>query len=163
VLPSSGFGTATVDGNAVAAAARRAIQSRADYRYEQRRPMPNSLFGPPLPIVVDCSAFATLAYKAAQAPDPNGLGYNGGGDTATLWANGMLTTSPQPGDLVFYGSPPKPHHVAVYLGDGRIANMGRPGEPIEERVDAPGPPLGYRTYNAVETPAESAHHRDGRQ
>jgi hypothetical protein len=46
----------------------------------------------------------TLVYKAGGAPDPNGSGYNGSGNTGTLMANGKKTSDPQPGDLVFYRS-----------------------------------------------------------
>lgn len=163
--PSGGGDNGTVDGAAVVEAAQHALAQRDDYRYRQVRPMPASLFSKPFPKYVDCSAFVTLLYKAANAPDPNDLGYNGTGNTGTLWANGTLTKSPQPGDLVFYGFEPRlgadaPSHVAVYLGDGQIANMGGPGDPRAMRVtDIPLTLRGYRTYTAAETPQDRARHR----
>lgn len=116
------------------------------YHYLQSRPMPGGLFASS-PEHIDCSAFATLVYKAAGCPDPNGFGYNGAGDTGSLAAHGTPTDTPQPGDLIFYHDDwAKPGHVAVYLGDGQIANMGSEGEPVEEAILAPGVPLGNRTY-----------------
>ena len=60
---------------ALAAVARQ--KASAPYHYPpgdvlHARPMPSSLLGP-APIYIDCSAFATLCYKEAGAPDPNAL------------------------------------------------------------------------------------------
>jgi uncharacterized protein YgiM (DUF1202 family) len=40
-------------------------------------------------------------------------------------------TTPQPGDLVFWGSPA--WHVAIYAGDGYIYDSGRAGLPVQKR------------------------------
>ncbi len=40
-------------------------------------------------------------------------------------------TNPQPGDLVFWGSPA--WHVGIYAGDGYIYDSGRPGLPVQKR------------------------------
>ncbi len=38
----------------------------------------------------------------------------------------------QPGDLIFYGSSPATiHHVAVYIGDGKILHAPKPGRTVE--------------------------------
>lgn len=109
----------------IVAAAQKALANRGNYPYAEVRPIPTSLFGTP-PIVTDCSGFVTLCYKAAGAPDPNGPTYNydGYGNTASLIANGSPTSSPKPGDLLFYnftGRPwvgGTPSHVVLWVGDG---------------------------------------------
>lgn len=40
-------------------------------------------------------------------------------------------SDPQPGDLVFWGSPA--YHVAIYAGDGYIYDSGKPGLPVQKR------------------------------
>jgi hypothetical protein len=144
-------------------AARRALRLQQNnpgtYEYEEARPMPSSLFSGTLPIKIDCSAFATLCYKAAGLPDPNGLGYNGSGFTGTLEAHGKATSNPQPGDLVFWSGP---NHVAVYVGGEKVIEMGGPGDPVELTVAAESAFhssfVGYRTYGAStgETTAKSS-------
>jgi hypothetical protein len=149
--------------SAIVAAALKAVERRADFRYRQVRPMPASLFDGAVPKYVDCSSFFTLVYKTAGAPDPNGLSYNGSGNTATLLSNGHWTTTPQAGDAVMYGpydSPGKPHHVAVFVGEGfKIVNMGGEGDPREMSVsDVPLPLLGYVSF-LTSSPADDHHHR----
>lgn len=83
---------------------------------------------PAMPKAADCSSFVTWLYYAAGANDPNGKHYNGTGYTGTLWENGHRTTSPKPGDLVFFGSPTASDaHVAVYIGNGLVVSQGGPG------------------------------------
>jgi|tagenome__1003787_1003787.scaffolds.fasta_scaffold20273927_1 hypothetical protein len=78
--------------------------------------MPATLFpaNPSSLVWLDCSAFATLVYKAPGAPDPNRFGYNGYGKTSTLMADGHRTSDPHPGDLVLYRSP---QQVGVFIGN----------------------------------------------
>ena len=40
-------------------------------------------------------------------------------------------SSPQPGDLVFWGNPA--YHVGIYAGDGYIYDSGKPGLPVQKR------------------------------
>ncbi|WP_256842595.1 C40 family peptidase [Ornithinimicrobium cryptoxanthini] len=40
-------------------------------------------------------------------------------------------SSPQPGDLVFWGSPA--YHVGIYAGGGQIWDSGKPGIPVQKR------------------------------
>jgi cell wall-associated NlpC family hydrolase len=136
---------------AIVAAASKAIALQANasdrrYHYLQRRPMPIGLFAAN-PEYIDCSAFVTLCYKAAGVADPNGRGYDGSGNTATLVANAFggadLPSNIQLADLVFYGGTETfPDHVALYMGDGQIANMGSEGEPALIPMDDPGLPGG---------------------
>lgn len=131
----------------IVAAAKKALKYVSQYQYEQSRPFPDHLIplGPEI-LHIDCSAFATLVYKTAGVPDPNGpsYNYNGSGNTTTLMAHGTRTSSPQPGDLLFFRSP---EHVAVYIGDGKCVEMGgTPGprlEPVTYRSDK----IGYYTFD----------------
>jgi hypothetical protein len=141
----------------IVAAAEKALKlGPSVYFYRQSRPMPASLFpaanvsGPGI-VQLDCSAFATLVYRAAQAPDPNGLGYNGSGYTGTLIANGKRTSDPQPGDLVFYGpgqgAGGSPGHVGVYVGAGKVIEMGGNPGPLKLSVDYRKDRIGYYSYD----------------
>lgn len=121
------------------------------YRYEQKRPMANSTLFPasldqsgPTLVFLDCSEFVTLVYKAAGANDPNGAGYNGSGNTGTLMANGKKTSDPQPGDMIFYRSP---EHVGIYVGGGKVIEIGGNPGPLLLPVDYRSDKLGYWTFD----------------
>jgi hypothetical protein len=91
------------------------------------RPIPDSLWSADAHAGIDCSAFATLCYKEAGCPDPNGNNYNGSGNTSTLIAHCRRVSFPSPGDLVFYsgkGDIGYPGHVAVYIGQNKVCEMG---------------------------------------
>lgn len=72
-----------------------------------------------LPLYTDCSAFATLCYAWAGAPDPNGLGFNGSGFTGTLLTgcDHIDPADAQPGDLIVYG-PGAGDHVVLIIEPG---------------------------------------------
>ena len=117
-------------------------------RYGQVRPMPTglrtveALRGGR----IDCSAFATLVFKEAGAPDPNGRGYDGYGYTGTLIANGDKLPAgarPQALDLAFYGDPyATSGHVAVVINDREVISFGH--TPIRRY------PIAYRSdYRGV--------------
>jgi cell wall-associated NlpC family hydrolase len=140
---------------AIVAAAEKALKQKNNYFYLRQRPMHGGLFendlaastrGPVERMGIDCSEFVTLVYKAADAPDPNGSGYNGTGNTDTLMANGHKTNDPQPGDLIFYTSP---DHVGVYVGNGDVIEIG--GKAGISRLKVQGyrdsQRLGYWTYD----------------
>lgn len=95
---------------------------------------------PPLfPHYADCSSFATWCYFVAGAPDPNGYrpGYPGWGYTGTLGKNGRVVSASQakPGDLVLYGSGMPWHHVAIYVGNGRVVSHGSESGPALLPID----------------------------
>lgn len=91
--------------------------------YRQRRPMDGLKI---VPRVGDCSESATLCYRWAGLPDPNGNGYNGAGYTGTLIEHGrrIAIAQARPADLIFYGRGGWPTHVVVYLGDGEVMSFG---------------------------------------
>lgn len=95
---------------------------------------------------IDCSAFVTLVYKTAGVPDPNGpaYAYNGSGNTQSLMANGTRTANPQPGDMIFYRSP---EHVGIYIGDGKVIEIGGNPGPLELSVNYRSDKIGYFTFD----------------
>jgi cell wall-associated NlpC family hydrolase len=121
------------------------------FDYEMVRPYPRSL----LPaggqtVVTDCSGFVILVYKAAGAPDPTNRNYDGQGWTGPLWTNGKATNDPQPGDLVFWGSPTSPGaaaHVGIYIGDGKTIQFGGDPHPKKLPVNYRNDLAGYRTFD----------------
>lgn len=84
----------------------------------------------------DCSQWVTSTYHGADAPDPNGNGYNGG-YTGTLGAHGSYISRNQlqPGDCVLYGPSPH-HHVEEWVGDGQssYADLARRRSPLRDRT-----------------------------
>ncbi|MGH3130521.1 MAG: hypothetical protein ACRDNX_06870, partial [Gaiellaceae bacterium] len=76
-----------------------------------------------LPLDTDCSAFATLCYNWAGAPNPNAAGaYD---PRATAYTGTMLTRcrhidlkAVQPGDLVVWSPPATGQHVCVVVSTG---------------------------------------------
>lgn len=128
-----------------------AIDHSDEIHYAQVRPIPS--VPKRLPLVTDCSGFATLAYKAAGAPDPNGNKFNGSGFTGTLMRRGRAVQVPLPGDLIFYGAWPG-HHVVVFMyewhGAWVCCSHGQEIGPLRilqhrEEVAQPGPRM-IRSY-----------------
>ena len=79
----------------------------------------------------DCSGLTTFSYGSAGVPLPRTAHtqYNAGPhvpDGAPL----------QPGDLVFYGTTARVHHVGMYLGAGRMVNAPRSASPSRSRSTA---------------------------
>ena len=97
------------------------------------------------PIVADCSAFVTICYNWAGAPDPNHLHYDHQGFTGTLLSAGehlalfkinslreVRVEAVLPGDVVVYGPGTGIHAVLVVGqgdGDPYVASHGHPGDP----------------------------------
>jgi cell wall-associated NlpC family hydrolase len=145
--------TSPKSGAGVAQAALLALAQKKDYVYSEAANRGNNgtLFGTP-PRTMDCSAFATLCYKAAGLPDPNHASYSPIGFTGTLIAHCKRVATPAEGDLVFYGQQSSPGtnlgvpaHVTVYVGNGDVVSMGSPGDPSRGPAAQMGPPsmIGY--------------------
>lgn len=100
--------------------ARWGVTNTAQIHYSQGVMRMNAVKKPgTLPLYTDCSAFSTLCYSWAGAPDPNGLSYNGTGYTGTLLEHGIpvVLSAARPGDLIFYGDGTA-HHVVIVMVSG---------------------------------------------
>jgi lysozyme family protein len=97
-----------------------------------------------LPLVTDCSGFATFCYAWAGAPNPNAArGYDPRGPAYT---GAMLDhcrriprSAAQPGDLVVWTPPTRGHHVGVVVKAGAdpiLASHGDPSGPKRLRFSA---------------------------
>jgi len=74
----------------------------------------------------DCSGLTTAAYNAAGISLPR--------TAQTQYNAGPLVPSGQPllpGDLVFYGTPSNVHHVALYIGGGKMVQAPDVGQLIK--------------------------------
>ncbi|WP_308282883.1 C40 family peptidase [Pseudonocardia nigra] len=73
----------------------------------------------------DCSGLTRYAYGVAgiALPRTSHAQYHAGPRVAP-------GAPLRPGDLVFYGTPRRVHHVGLYLGDGRMVTASRPGSPV---------------------------------
>lgn len=94
-------------------------------------------------IGVDCSGFTRWVYKLAY-----GVDVLGGGNTNNQIARMRRVTSPQPGDLVFYGtSSSNTHHVGVYIGSGKMINALKTGTYVRtDNVSVMSDLVGYYRY-----------------
>ena len=107
-----------------------------------------------LPVTADCSAFVTLCYFWAGAPDPNGLNYDHEGYTGTLLAHGIKIPLEQvlPGDVVVYG-PGTGWHTALVIESGAdplTVSMGKDGDPSLVRVSQDGRlPQTYLRFSTI--------------
>ena len=74
----------------------------------------------------DCSGLTTFSYAAAGVGLPR--------TAHTQYYAGPHVppgAALQPGDLVFYGTPARVHHVGMYIGDGKMANAPTFGKPVQ--------------------------------
>lgn len=131
--------------SSAAEAAKKALKEQQEkhiYKYTQESPARENngtLFGPS-PRTTDCSAFATLCYKAAGLPDPSNKGYSPIGDTSTIIANCKKVSNPKPGAFCFFGtSESATTHVSIYVGGGKAISMGQEGDPDEGPAETTGP------------------------
>jgi len=92
---------------------------------------------------VDCSGFTRWVYKVAYGTD-----LLGAGNTNNQIARLHKVTTPQPGDLVFYGtSAGNTHHVGVYIGNGKMINALKTGTNIRtDNVTVMSGIVGYYRY-----------------
>lgn len=121
----------------IVAQAKWGVAHKAKIHYEQSRPMDGINKLHKLPLNIDCSAFATLCYKWAGAPDPNGFGYNGLGYTRTLESHMRHIPHAQihPGDLCLWQG----RHVSVVVAAGPdplLASHGEESGPYLIRLSA---------------------------
>jgi hypothetical protein len=128
-----------------------------------------------LPYVSDCSAFVTICYNWAGAPDPNKLHYDHTGYTGTLLSagdhlalfkingRGMTIEEVEPADVVVFG-PGAGVHTALIVskgnGDPICISMGRQGDPSIVRVSQMAS-LGPQTYLRFNTMTRKVHYPPG--
>jgi cell wall-associated NlpC family hydrolase len=117
-----------------------------------------------LPVNTDCSAFITLCYNWAGAPDPNGQSYNHTGYTGTLLSHGRKIELKDvlPGDVIVYGSGTGEHTALIvgYHGGGNplTISMGQQGDPSYVHVNQDGrKPQTYLRFNTNAINAHSSH------
>lgn len=135
----------TVRGRIVDIAKSTLSRAGRDIHYEQRRPIVGTL--KQSPVYTDCSGFATVVYRDAGAPDPNGHQYDGQGYTGTLWSYGRAVSTPKPGDLAFYGNPSSTKaHVAIVINASEAIGLGSEGGPRRHGIKYRSDFAGYRTY-----------------
>ncbi len=93
---------------------------------------------------VDCSGFTRWVYAQAFGAD-----VLGGGNTNDQLRRLSRTTTPQPGDLVFYGSSTSnTHHVGIYIGNGNMINAQKTGTYVKvDKVTIMPDLVGYFHYN----------------
>jgi len=93
---------------------------------------------------VDCSGFTRWVYSLAYGRDVLGRG-----NTNAQLKKLQPTTSPQPGDLVFFGSSPtNTHHVGIYIGNGLMIDAPRTGLNVQTNTfKGFGHLVGYYHYN----------------
>ncbi len=123
------------------------VDNTGQIGYSQTGPRLEALGNPgKLPLTTDCSAFATLCYNWAGAPNPNEAGpYDA---THTTYTGTLLdhcrhvpANAAKPGDLVVWsgGKFPKGSHVCVLLETGKdplLASHGQEKGPVQIRFSA---------------------------
>jgi|ERR1019366_9569906 hypothetical protein len=141
--------------------AREGVQHVATFTYDEVRPMPciHNPYGD-WAFVGDCSCWVTQVWKWAGAPDPNGLDYDGEGDTQTLTDHGKQITLAEvaPADVVVYDAfgPLSNQHTAVIVEGGPdplTSSFGHQGAPELVHVSQDGR---VPTYLRFDTTAPDA-------
>ena len=82
------------------------------------------VWGGSTPAGFDCSGYTQYVFGKLGVSLPR--------TAAQQQAFATTTTSPRPGDLVFFGAPA--YHVGIYAGDGMLWDSGRPGLPVQKRA-----------------------------
>ena len=75
------------------------------------------------PAGFDCSGYTQFVFGQAGKSIPR--------TASGQQAAATPVSNPQPGDLVFFGSPA--YHVGIYAGNGMMYDSGRPGLPTQLR------------------------------
>jgi lysozyme family protein len=118
------------------------VKNSAKISYTQGAARLEALLAPEaLPLATDCSAFATLCYSWAQAPNPNAAGAFSPRQTA--FTGTMLShcrhiprSAVQRGDLVVWSPPDVGHHVCVVVqtgADPMLVSHGSDSGPLKIR------------------------------
>ena len=134
--------------------ARWGVDNHAGFTYTEGGNRMEGIGHPGVPCHCDCSAFVTLCYNWAGAPDPNGQGYDGQGYTGTLLSHGVVILKNQavPGDVVVYG-PGTGDHTAMIVEAGNdplTVSMGEQGDPSYVRVSQDGrQPQRFLRFNTI--------------
>ncbi|MEU8359060.1 NlpC/P60 family protein [Nonomuraea sp. NPDC048882] len=90
------------------------------------------------PNAFDCSGlvYYVLNQAGIKIGDTTAAGYQ---------ASGKPVSSPQPGDIVFFGHPAS--HVGIYIGDGQMIHAPKPGSDVTVApVVANGRSISYRRF-----------------
>ncbi|WP_256925905.1 NlpC/P60 family protein [Enterococcus faecium] len=77
---------------------------------------------------MDCSGLTMLVYQRVGVDLPPTS------ETQSAEVKKVEKGQAKPGDLVFWGSAGNAHHVAIYLGNGKIIEEPQPGETCKENV-----------------------------
>ena len=131
----------------VVAVAQWGVVNRSHFSYSQGPHRWDQITKPwALPIMTDCSGWATTCFSWSHLPDPNGQHYSWG-YTGTLVTNGheVSLADLEVGDLVIYG-PGTGEHVAIVTyvsADPMTISMGTNGDPRPYRVSEDGRPHRY--------------------
>jgi hypothetical protein len=94
----------------------------------------------------DCSGFCLWCCWV------NGIGtnvvgpYNGWTGSMRLHGRVVTLAAALKGDMVFYGSPPDYHHVAIYVGNNRVISHGQEGGPFLLPIDYRTDRMAIRNY-----------------
>jgi peptidoglycan DL-endopeptidase CwlO len=124
--PTGCAGITTVGANGTTAAAKIAIQVALA---QQGKPY---VWGATGPDTFDCSGLMLFAYRAAGITLPRVA------DQQYTAGAHLPVAQAQPGDLLFWadasGNPAAIHHVAMYLGDGKIVEAQQSGMPVHIRA-----------------------------
>jgi cell wall-associated NlpC family hydrolase len=74
---------------------------------------------------VDCSGLTSLAYRLSGVTIPRDA------DAQALTGRAVARTALAPGDLLFYRAGGVVHHVAMYVGGGRVIHAPGTGSPVQ--------------------------------
>ncbi|MBO3746912.1 C40 family peptidase [Streptosporangiaceae bacterium NEAU-GS5] len=95
---------------------------------------------------VDCSGFARWVFRLAYGRDVLGRG-----NTDAHIRRLQRVDRAEPGDLVFYGTPRRTHHVGVYMGAGQMVSALRTGTKVRmDDVRVLGDIIGYYRLTAAD-------------
>nr|WP_279671705.1 C40 family peptidase [Flexivirga meconopsidis] len=95
------------------------------------------VWGGNTPAGFDCSGFSSYVFAQAGKSIPRTA-------TAQMFA-ATKVSSPQPGDLIFYGSSSYAYHVGIYIGGGMMVAAPKPGDVVKIQA-VYGNPVAYGRF-----------------